>query len=540
MTSEPLPAECARMQRRLSEDDPGQDVLDHLAGCQDCAAFAAALVEIEARLAHMPQPEPPAGAVDRAIVRFRAELVAHASPGAASLSEPLAPATPAAPVPSFSGDPSPVTTPHAGRARARRWHRPAILAAGLTAAIALVVSLLAVLGPAGTPLGYAGILREAAARTGAEKSARFGLTGAIGLSVRGQTVTAAVSGSGSSEFPDRGQLTEVATLHGKPLLQQDTVSVGDRVWTRTNDGPWKLGAPDDASPLAQSLANPAQAVDDLSRVGSGYRSLGTATVDGTRVRQIQVTIPGDSFHAFGNLPQQASHWTVVADLSQASLVLRRLTITGSGVVSELGTRAPFTFSLQLTLRDFGAAVTIQPPAGSPSTPCRHCGPGSPATSPTTKPVSQSGSAPGSPGPSPGTTPSPSTRPSPGPTRSGSPSPRPTSTAPSPRPTPTRSVQPSPTPTASCPPSPGPAAKSTPAVAHRDCSAPPAAGTRTRRQRPPAVLPAHAGGTGRQRAAGQRGTGHRAAASVSGLTGFGLLAVRAAGRRRRRARLRAGG
>ena len=82
------------------------------------------------------------------------------------------------------------------------------------------------------------------------------------------------------------------------------------------------------------------------------------------MRQIQVTIPGGSFHAFGNLPEQVSHWTVVVDVSQASLILRRLSINGHGVVSLLGLRVPFTYSLQLTLCDFGARVSIHPPPGA--------------------------------------------------------------------------------------------------------------------------------------------------------------------------------
>lgn len=477
MTSEPLPTQCAEAQRRLAEDDLSQDVLDHLAGCQDCSAFAAALVELEARLIQLPQPEPPAGAVDRAIVRFRAELAIHAPPVTASLAEPLTPATPPTPPPSPSGSASssparPESRPHTGRGRMRRWRRPASLAVGLAAAIALVVALVAVLGPA-TPLTYAAILHEAAVHTGAEKSARFDLTGDIGLSVRGQSLTAVVSGTGSSEFPDRGELTEVATLHGRPLLRQDIVSVGDRVWTRTGGGPWMLvpTPPDHASPIDQALAYPAQALDDLSRVGSGYRSLGTTTVAGTAVRQIQLTIPGDSFHPFGNLPEKASNWTVVVGVSRASLILRRLTITGRGVVSEFGTQVPFTYYLQLTLRDFGAGVSIQPPGSRPPTRCGHCGPGSSGTSPTTRGRTSTGSSPGStPSPTPGSTPSPSIGPSSGAPPSSSPSPRPSSPAPPPSPTPTGPKQPSPTPTSSCPPSAGSAAAS-PAVPNKPCKAP---------------------------------------------------------------------
>jgi hypothetical protein len=174
-----------------------------------------------------------------------------------------------------------------------------------------------------------------------------------------------VRGTGATGFPDRGELTEVTTLFGR-RLRQDIVSVGDRVWTRSNSGQWVLVPipPDHASPIDQAIAHPAQALNDLTRVGSGYRSLGTTTIGGTRVRQIQVTIPGGSFHAFGNLPQRASPWTVVVDVSQTSLILRRLTITGHGVVSLLGVRVPFTCSLQLTLRDYGARVSIQPPRGA--------------------------------------------------------------------------------------------------------------------------------------------------------------------------------
>jgi hypothetical protein len=228
-----------------------------------------------------------------------------------------------------------------------------------------VVALIAVLGPGSTAPAYAAILREAAVHTGAEKSALFDLSGAIGLSLRGQRITAPVTGTGATEFPDRGKLTEVTTLFGK-RLQQDIVSVGNRVWDRANGGQWVLVPipPDHASPIDQAIAHPAQALDELTRVGSGYRNLGMATISGTRVRQIQLTIPGDSFHAFGNLPQRVSHWTVVVDVSQAGLILRRLGITGHGVVGMLGVQVPFTYSLQLTLHDYGASVSIQPPPGA--------------------------------------------------------------------------------------------------------------------------------------------------------------------------------
>jgi hypothetical protein len=133
-------------------------------------------------------------------------------------------------------------------------------------------------------------------------------------------------------------------------------------WGSVGTGPDSAGP---REPHRPGPCVPAQALEDLTRVGTGYRSLGTTTVSGTRVRQIQVTIPGDSFHAFGDLPQRVNHWTVVADVSQASLILRRLTITGRGVVGVLAAREPFTYPLQLTLRDFGGRVTIQPPGTGP-------------------------------------------------------------------------------------------------------------------------------------------------------------------------------
>jgi hypothetical protein len=374
MTSEPLPAECAEVRQRLADGDTGGEMLDHLAGCQDCSAFAAALVELEARLARLPQPEPPAGAADRAIARFRAEFAPHGSSGQAPIVPPSSTLPPIAAAPPLTllsqpadtappSHPPSVSPPGAARARSRRWRSPVSLAAGVAAAIVLVVALVAVLGPASAPPAYAAILHEAAVHTGAEKTARFDITGSIGLSVSGQSVTAVLSGTGATVFPDRGELTEVGTILGKPLLRQDIVSVGNKVWTRNSSGQWVLVPipPDHASPIDQALEYPAQALDDLARVGSGYRSLGMTTVDGTRVRQIQLTIPGDSFHAFGNVPEHAGRWTVVVDVSQSGLILRRLTITGRGSVSLLGTPVPFTYSLRLTLIDFGARVSIQPP-----------------------------------------------------------------------------------------------------------------------------------------------------------------------------------
>jgi hypothetical protein len=259
------------------------------------------------------------------------------------------------------------------------------------------VALVVILGPAGAPRADAAVLREAAAHTGAEKSFRFDLSGAIGLTLRGQSTTVAVTGTGASELPDRGELTEVGTIHGSRLLQENIVSVGNNVWTLIN-GKWVLvkAPPEHASPIDQALDDPAQALDDLTRVGSGYRSLGVTTVGGTQVRQIQLTIPGGSFHAFGGvLPEHVSRWTVVVDVSQASLILRRLTITGRGVVTLLGTQVPFSYSLQLTLRDFGVSISIQPPPGSGPSPTP-----SPAGPPSaTAPAGRTAPSSAAPGPS---------------------------------------------------------------------------------------------------------------------------------------------
>jgi hypothetical protein len=382
MTSEPLPSECAEVRQRLSEGDAAGGLLDHLATCEDCSAFSAALVELEARLARLPQPEPPAGAADRAIARFHAELATHGSPATAPLGPPTAasPATPAPPpltlAPAGTAGTAPrppvpsVSSLDARRGRRPRWRSPVSLATGVAAAIVLVVALVVVLGPTSAPPAYAAILHEAAIRTSAEKSARFTLGGSIGLSVSGQNVTTELTGSGATVFPSRGELTEVGTILGRPLLRQDIVSVGNQVWTKSSSGRWVLVPipPDHASPIDQALEYPAQALDDLTRVGSDYHSLGTATVDGTRVRQIELTIPGSSFEAFGNLPERASRWTVVVDVSQSGLILRRLTITGHGSVSLLGSAVPFTYTLRLTLYDFGARVSIQPPRTRGSAP----------------------------------------------------------------------------------------------------------------------------------------------------------------------------
>ena len=431
MTSEPLPTECAEVRRRLAEGDASTELLHHLADCEACSEFAAGLVELEARLARLPRPEPPIGAADRAIARFHAELAAHGSPGAAPHG-----ASPAAESPPATGplmpSPSPLagTAPlsrapearprHSSRSRGRRWRTPVGVSAGVAAAVALVVALVVVLGPASTPSAYAAILHEAAVHTVAKKSGRFDLSGTVGFSVHGQQVTTAISGTGATVFPDRGELTEVATILGTPLTQ-DIVSVGNRTWSRVNGGQW-VAVPvpaDHTSPIDQALANPAQALNALTRVGSGYRALGTTTVDGTRMRQIQLTIPGNSFHAFGSLPEQVSHWTVVVDVSQANLVLYRLGIQGSGRVSVLGIGVPFHYSLHLGLYDFDAkGISIQPPEGSPgSAPSAAPRPGS-TGSPTTTPTAGIGSS---------ATPSRST-PRPSPSRSPSPSPTPTPTS----------------------------------------------------------------------------------------------------------------
>lgn len=444
MTSEPLLPECAELQRRLAEGDAGPEVLDHLVGCEACSGFAAAVVELEARLARLPQPEPPAGAADRAIARFRAEVASHGALGEA----PHAPApvtpqlTPAGPPLTPAGPPltpplspsagtappsqaPPGRPPRAGHARSRRWRPRVIVAAGVAAAIALVVALVSVLGPGSTPPAYAAILDEAAVHTAATKSFQFDLSGSIGFTIRGQNVPAVVTGIGATVLPDKAQLSQVDTLDGKPLLQQDVVTVGNRAWTRSNGGQWVQVAipPDHASPVDQALDNPAEALNDLTRVGSDYRSLATTTISGTRVRQIQLTIPGGSFRPFGNLAQRASRWTVVVGVSQDSLILRRITITGRGVVNLLGTQVPYTYSLQLTLLHFGAKVSIEPPVVGPS-PAPSASTSTSAGSPPTATPS------GSPGPSAAARPTPSlssSKSSPRPSATPTPCPR-TSTA----------------------------------------------------------------------------------------------------------------
>lgn len=449
MTSEPLPTECAEVQRRLAEGDASRELLDHLADCEGCSAFAAGLVELEARLARLPRPEPPAGAADRAIARFHAEFAAHGLPGVAPHAESpaveslpgTAPVTPPQSTPAGTTRPSQAPQArarHAHRAHGRRWRTPVSVSAGVAAVIALVVALVVVLEPATTPPAYAAILHEAAVHTVAKKSARFDLTGAVGFSVHGRQVTTAIRGTGATVFPDRGELTEVATILGTPLTQ-DIVSVGNRTWTRVNGGQWApVPVPaDHTSPIDQALANPAQALNALTRVGSGYRALGTGTVNGIRVRQIQLTIPGDSFHAFGNLPERVSHWIVVVDVSQANLVLYRLGIHGSGRLSVLGIEVPFSYSLHLSLYDFNArGISIQPPSGNPG------------------PAPSSAPRPGSTG-SPRTTPTAST----GPTAAPSPA--------TPTPSPSRSPSPTPTPTSSCSATPAAVAGSP----RKNCSAP---------------------------------------------------------------------
>jgi hypothetical protein len=54
-------------------------------------------------------------------------------------------------------------------------------------------------------------------------------------------------------------------------------------------------------------------------------------------------------------------WTVVVEVSQRDLVLRGLTVDGQGTIAVLGSSAPFTYHLVLTLDDFGVRTRIQPP-----------------------------------------------------------------------------------------------------------------------------------------------------------------------------------
>jgi hypothetical protein len=269
--------------------------------------------------------------------------------------------------------------------------------------IALVVVLVAVLGPGSTPPAYAAILHEAAAHTAAEKSYRYDLAGSIGFTIRGQQVTAVVSGTGASEGPDKSELSQQATLAGTPLLKQDIVTVGNNAWTRSGGGPWAQVPipPNHASAVDQALDNPSEGLNALALAGSGYRDLGTTTVDGTPVRRIELTIAGSAFNPFGNLPEHAGKWTVVVYVSQPGLILRQIDIKGSGVVSLLGNRLPFTYFLRLTLSHFGLKVSIQPPPGFGSPPSSATAtPTSKVPRPTTTPSASPGPSAASPRPTP--------------------------------------------------------------------------------------------------------------------------------------------
>lgn len=380
---EPLPAECAGVRRYLAQAGPGRELPGHLTQCRGCSHFAAALAELDGQLTRLPQPEPPPGAADRAIARFRASL-GTVPPAVTVRPAPTARPPAATPQPHntrpprtrhpgqpLRGGPAPAPQ-RPGQARKRRRVRVSLAAAGLAAAVAAVLALAVAPRSAGhrTDGDYAAILHQAAARTAARKSARFGLTGAIGLPAGslpagGPDTTAIVSGTGASQFPDRGKLTEAVTLRGTPLAHRDIVSVGGQAWMRTGAGPWNR-APDlrgQRVPIDQALALPAQALTDFTQVGSGYRSLGMTTLSGTQVRQIQFTIPASSFHAFGTLPEQAAgRWSVVVDVATSSLVLQRISITGRGTARVLGSQVPFSSRLALTMHDFGSAVSIQQPA----------------------------------------------------------------------------------------------------------------------------------------------------------------------------------
>jgi hypothetical protein len=354
VTEAPLPPQCQEARRRLAEGDADGLVFAHVAACPGCSAFAAALRDLDARVAALPLPEPPPGAVDRAVARFRAGFPA-APTGWAN------PAPPPAPWPPIAGPPmAPVTD--IGEARQRRWRRSAVVVTAAAAVAALIVGLVVGIGPTGHGQSAgAATLTQAATNTGAQKSARLALSGDIGLSVLGQTVRQAITGSGAAQFPGRGELSESTSSLGGPL-QENIVSVGNRTWTRLGGGSWQLQpSPPGQSAIDEALMRPQQALDQLSRAGTDFRNLGPATVDGVTVQRIQLVIPGDDFHAFGNYSQQVSHWTVVVEVGAADLVLRRLIVDGQGTIAVLGSATPFSYHLQLTLSDFGTRVSIQPP-----------------------------------------------------------------------------------------------------------------------------------------------------------------------------------
>lgn len=379
MTGDPLPPDCVELRRLLAAGVVDDRVLDHVTTCAWCSTFAAGLQELDATMAALPRPAPPIGAVDRAVARFRAELASGqltpgterhipvVSPTTVVASPPL-PASPALQSPQLPAKmppsaPAPVPVTSIDDLRRRNWRRPLGLAlAGLVAAIVIVAALVFVAGPSQTPSASAETLQQAARSTRAHTTARIDLVGDVGLSVLGVSTNAPIEGHGVTQFPDRGRLSVSTSTAGVPI-QQDIISIGEQTWTRIDAGPYRehQNRTGHVSVIDQTLVHPDQALDQLSRVGSQYRSLGTATVTGVKTRRIQFTIPGDSFHAFGEASQRVDRWTVIADIGQRDRVLRRITVDGHGQVDLAGSTGSFSYHLQITLRDFDTPTQIQPP-----------------------------------------------------------------------------------------------------------------------------------------------------------------------------------
>lgn len=372
MSGDPLATECADMRRSLARGDVDDRVLDHLNSCTQCSNFAVGLQELDATMAALPPPAPPLGAVDRAVARFGIELASgRLGPHRGNLIPAPRPTTGLGPPPVLAPQPSPdrrgsapPTAPVTSigdpdRRHARR--RVGLVVAGLVAAI-LVVAVVFVPGPSRTPPASAETLHQAVRSTRAHKSARLDLSGDVGLSVLGVTTKAPIQGHGETQFPDRARLSVSTSTAGIPL-HQDIISIGEQTWTRLGSEPFQKhqNRPGHGSVIDQILVHPDQALEQLSRVGNHYRSLGVATATGVKTRRVQFAIPGDSFHAFGDVTQHVDSWTVTTDIGQQDPVLRRITVDGHGQVDLLGSPSSFTYHLQVALKDFGTPTDIQPP-----------------------------------------------------------------------------------------------------------------------------------------------------------------------------------
>lgn len=208
------------------------------------------------------------------------------------------------------------------------------------------------------------------ARTVLNAVGTLDLSGTTAADVAGtDVVTVTIDGQGSIAFPDRSQLESTTTVEGgfltSPPESTSEIEVDGRRWIRCDEGGYveQVEGGEEAVcsglDLGADLAGPNATVDLLEESDAAVELVGIEAIDGVDTMHYRFTSSFDD--ETGSVPVTVDAW-----LGRDDDLLRQLTATTAMQLPlELfgeSLSIPTTLVLTINLTDFGAPVTIEPPA----------------------------------------------------------------------------------------------------------------------------------------------------------------------------------